>query len=95
MYELIGSFGLDRFLVRWGPERDSDLVLLVNMLTETEQGLISPLDSSIVGKMELTEYHQRKLPRPGFVSQLSLQARTCFTGTEVLAYWYKSANTDI
>jgi len=42
----------------------------------------------------LTEHHQRKVPRPGFVSQLSLQARTCFTGTNVPAYWYKRANTD-
>ena len=97
MSELMGSFGLDRFLVRWGPDRDTDLVLLVNMLTETEQGLISPLDSSIVGKMELTEYHQRKLPRLGFVPQLALQVLnqfTCFTSTKtsvlaVLEYYQR------
>jgi len=75
MWDLIASLGLDRYLVRWGPERDGDLVTLINMLTETEQGLISPLDPSMVGKMKLTEYHQRKLPRLGSVSHVSLQRR--------------------
>ena len=75
MTDLIASFGLDRFLVRWGPDRDADLVTLVNMLTETEQGLISPLDQSMVGKMKLSEYHHRKLPRLGCVPHVSLQRR--------------------
>jgi hypothetical protein len=72
---LIASFGLDRFLVRWGPERDGDMVALVNMLTETEEGLISPLDPAMVNTMKLTAYHQRKLPRLGTVPEVSLKRR--------------------
>ena len=72
---LMASFGLDRFLVRWGPERDGDMVALVNMLTETEDGLISPLDPTMVEKMKLTGYHQRKLPRLGSVPEISLKRR--------------------
>ena len=75
MSDLMQSFGLDRLLVRWGPDRDGDLVMLVNMLTETEQGLISPLDQSMVGKMKLKEYHQRKVPRLGAVPELALKRR--------------------
>ena len=76
MAELMSSFGFDRFLVRWGPDRDADVVALVNMLTETENGLISPLECDVLDtKLKLTEYHKRKLPRLGSVPEVSLKRR--------------------
>jgi hypothetical protein len=77
MAELTASFGLDCFLVRWGPDRDADLVALVNMLSETDktQGSPSALDQVMVDKLKLTEYHLRKFPRLGSVPEVSLKRR--------------------
>merc|ERR1719253_1626452 len=77
MAELTASFGLDCFLVRWGPDRDADLVALVNMLSETDktQGSPSALDQVMVNKLKLTEYHLRKSPRLGSVPEVSLKRR--------------------
>jgi hypothetical protein len=56
------------------------LTLLVQkyLLTGTKVQILSSRICSQVDKLD----------------ELAAQVLTCFTGTKVLAYWYKSANTD-
>eukprot|EP00961_Rhodomonas_salina_P286949 3877464-Rhodomonas_salina.1 len=72
MWQLLASHDFDAWLVRWGPDRDADLVAFVNMLSESEG--TAPHKMPAAG-LSISDYYRRKLTRLGAVPERSLRRR--------------------
>ena len=70
--ELLASLDVDAWLVRWSPERDAELVALVNMLAD---GGGTPPGAVPVATVVLSDQHARRLPRLAAVPTASLRRR--------------------
>ena len=65
-------------------------------LEEVGQKLEEAEENNALLEHELLRVHEElsRTRRESMRNDLAQQVLTCFTGTKVLAYWYKSTNTD-